>query len=458
MRRSRGARNVRTGRGKVAGSACGRPLSGHNAGMRILLNAGWIGVAWGLLMACGEGGDGLRDARDGRQRPCSTTLSPGDDDQTLLQGALIEAESGDAICLRDGLYKLTGQLSLDVDDVIVRGEPDTVLDFSGQTTGANGIEVTSDAVTLENLRIENTQGDGIRATAVSDLVVRRVRVEWTGGPSPDNGGYGIYPVSSTGVLIEDSYASGAADTGIYVGQSSQIVIRNNEVTQNVAGIEIENSTDAEVYGNHAYDNTGGILLFNLPGLPVKDGKRANVHDNTVERNNHENFAESGNIVAMVPPGTGMFILASDDNEVHDNTIAENQSSGLAILSWYVAQRDEDALMDPEYDWFPERNYVHENSFSNNGTQPNASAALIAAAAGETTLADMVWDGIVDSAKLDGPASEGLVPPVPLRNCFLRNGDATFKALDLEHDGAGKSSDVETYACQRPALEPIVLQE
>jgi parallel beta-helix repeat protein len=390
------------------------------------------------------------------QRTCSVTLSPGDDDQTLLQSALIEAESGDAICLTDGRYQLTGQLSLDVDDVTVRGERDTVLDFTGQTTGANGIEVTSDAVTLQDLRIENTQGDGVRATSVRDLVVRRVRVQWTAGPSPDNGGYGIYPVSSTGVLIEDCYASGAADTGIYVGQSSRIVIRDNEVTQNVAGIELENSTDAEVYGNHAHDNTGGILLFNLPGLPVKDGKRARVYDNTIERNNHANFAESGNIVAMVPPGTGMFILASDDNEVHDNTIVENQSSGVAVLSWYVAQRDEDARMDPEYDSFPERNYVHDNRFVNNGAQPQASAALIAALAGEITLADMVWDGIVDSAKLDGPASEGLVPPTSLRNCFLRNGDATFKALDLEHNGAAKSSDVETYACQRPALEPIML--
>jgi parallel beta-helix repeat protein len=283
-----------------------------------------------------------------------------------------------------------------------------------------------------------------------------VHVEWTHGPSPDNGGYGIYPVSSTGVLIEDSFASGAADTGIYVGQSSRIVIRNNEVTQNVAGIEIENSTDAEVYGNHVHDNTGGILLFNLPGLPVKDGKRAQVHDNTIEGNNHENFAESGNIVAMVPPGTGMFILASDDNEVHNNTIGDNQSSGIAILSWYVAQRDEDARMDPEYDWFPERNYVHDNQFANNGAQPQASAVVIAGLAGETTLADMVWDGIVDNAKLEGPADEGAVPPETLRNCFRSNGEATFKALDLDHNGAGKSSDVEPYACERPALESIML--
>lgn len=413
-------------------------------------------IAGCALLACGEDSDKTEDAPSpASERACSVTLAPGEDDQTTLQGAFIEASSGDTICLEGGRYRLSGQLSLSVDDVVVRGAQDTVLDFTDQTTGANGIEITSDRVTLQGVRIENTRGDGVRATNVRDLVVRGVHVEWTGGPSPDNGGYGIYPVSSTGVLVEDCYAAGASDTGIYVGQSSQIVIRNNEVTQNVAGIEIENSTDAEVYGNRAHDNTGGILLFNLPGLPVKDGKRAHVHDNIIEDNNHENFAEEGNIVAVVPPGTGMFILASDENEVNDNSIRNNQSAGVAIISWNVAQRDAEGHMDPEYDWFPERNHVHDNRFENNGNEIQGSALLLGALVGETTLADMVWDGIIDAAKLDGATPDGIVPPDALRNCFRNNGAATFKVLDLEHNGANKSTDVEPFACERPPLPAVM---
>jgi parallel beta-helix repeat protein len=428
-----------------------------------------IGTFWCLtLVACGDddASPGKDDDRsdagpDTGNAPCTLELRPGDDDRTTLQGALIDAASGDTICLAKGRYKVDGQLSLDVDRVTVRGEEGTVLDFSEQTTGANGFEITANQATLEHVRIENPKGDGLRATNVEDLVVRDVHVEWTAGPSKDNGGYGIYPVTSTGVLIEDCYASGAADTGIYVGQSSQIVVRNNEVTQNVAGIEIENSTDAEVYGNHAHGNSAGILLFNLPGLPIKDGKRASVHDNVVVENNHENFAEAGNIVAGVPAGTGMFILASDENEVRDNEIRGNQSGGISVVSWYAVLRDEEGMMDPDYDWFPERNYVHGNALADNGYEPLGSAMLIASIVGEKTLTDMVWDGIIDSDKLDAGAGvsgevDGLVPPEALRNCFNDNGTATFMNIDLEHNGAGKSSDIGPYACERAALPAIKL--
>lgn len=37
----------------------------------------------------------------------------------------------------------------------------------------------------------------------------------------------------------------------------------------MAGIEIENSLNAEVYENEATENTGGILVFDLPDLILK---------------------------------------------------------------------------------------------------------------------------------------------------------------------------------------------
>ncbi|MET0385624.1 MAG: parallel beta-helix domain-containing protein, partial [Polyangiales bacterium] len=238
--------------------------------------------------------------------PCVVTIWPGDDDQSAIQGALLDAVSGDTVCLGAGTFKLEGQLSLATENVTllgVSGDAGSVLDFSEQTSGANGILLSADHDTVEALRILNPKGDGVRATAVDYPTFRNVHVEWTEGPSETNGGYGLYPVESSHVLIEHSFVSGASDAGIYVGQSRDIVVRDNEVTGNVAGIEIENSTDAEVYGNHAHGNTGGILVFNLPGLAVKDGKRANVHDNEIEDNNLANFAAEGNIVHDLPAGT-----------------------------------------------------------------------------------------------------------------------------------------------------------
>src|SRR4029434_3597221 len=92
-------------------------------------------------------------------------------------------------------------------------------------------------------------------------------------------------------------AMSASDAGIYVGQSTQIVVRDNRAELNVAGIEIENSTHADVYRNTVTNNTGGILVFNLPGLPVKDGRQTRVYSNHIHDNNTDNFAPKGNIVA-----------------------------------------------------------------------------------------------------------------------------------------------------------------
>ena len=65
----------------------------------------------------------------------------------------------------------------------------------------------------------------------------------------------------------------------------------------MAGIEIENSTRADVYDNLATDNSGGILVFTMPDLPKKDGRHCRVFRNRVLANNHENFAPKGNTVA-----------------------------------------------------------------------------------------------------------------------------------------------------------------
>src|SRR5215831_19137263 len=155
-----------------------------------------------------DGGSAASDGPQSDASSCSTTVDPGTDggdDRAALQLALLDAQSGDTICFGHGRFHVTGQLSLDVDNVTVRGQADTVLDFTAQTSGANSFEVTANHVTIDTLRIENPHGDGLRATAVDFVTVRNVHVEWTGGPSADNGGYAIYPVTSSHVLIENCF-------------------------------------------------------------------------------------------------------------------------------------------------------------------------------------------------------------------------------------------------------------
>mgnify|MGYP003327655364 FL=1 len=142
-----------------------------------------------------------------------------------------------------------------------------------------------------------------------------------------------YPVESENVLIDKCVAIGASDAGIYVGQSKNIIVRNSIAQYNVAGIEIENSYYADVYGNLASHNTAGILIFDLPDLPQQGGHHVRVFDNESIDNDTDNFAPEGNIVGEVPRGSGIIVMANSDVEIFGNVISGNGTVNLSIVSY-----------------------------------------------------------------------------------------------------------------------------
>lgn len=317
------------------------------------------------------------------------TVSPGEGAQERLQEALILAEPGDEIVLEAGRYVLTDGLSLDVDGVTVRGQgmDGTVLDFTTQAGSGEGFLVTSDHVTLRDFALENPKGDGIKSKGADNIVYHRIRVTWTNGPSPDNGAYGIYPVESTGVLIDGAKVTGASDAGIYVGQSNRITVRNSIAEANVAGIEIENSRNAMVENNIATRNTGGILVFDLPGLPVKNGGNVIVRRNLVVANDTPNFAPPGNIVAGVRRGTGIMVMANESVFIEGNVIDGNPTSGVMVIAYTQA------FEDPDYNPYARGVVVGRNIYANNGTDPQIDGAEMLLAAFGGALPDVLWDGL-----------------------------------------------------------------
>src|SRR5690606_8334684 len=158
------------------------------------------------------------------------------------------------------------------------GMDKTVLSFRNLKSGGEGVKLVGNNITVEDLTIEDAPGDGIKAQHTDGITFRRINVTWTHGDKSKNGTYAIYPVQCKNVLIDECIASHSKDAGIYVGQSENIVVKNSLAFGNVAGIEIENSDNAEVFGNTARDNSGGILVFNLPGLPKSDGKGTKIYD------------------------------------------------------------------------------------------------------------------------------------------------------------------------------------
>lgn len=371
---------------------------------------------------------------------CDLFVAPSADDQTAVQEALIDIMTGQTLCLGTGTFTFTRQLSLDADGVTVRGEGGdaTILDFSGQLSGANGLIITGNDVTIADLQVLDTPGDGIRADKVDNITFDGVQVIWPDAESTDNGAYGLYPVQCTGVTIRNSLIQGSRDAGVYVGQSTQILVENNEARGNVAGIEIENSTDAIVRGNYAHDNTAGILVFNLPGLDVGDGQRTNVYDNVIENNNTPNFGEAGTVVALVPPGIGVLLLAADRNEVANNEIRGNDSVGIALIA-YV-----DDLFappeDPSFDIYAEGNFVHDNVLENNGANPADLILLVTESAMPGPA--IMFDGCFDEAKDNADGS--------LSNCVMNNGDGSFMAVNLCNQGM-LETDATNYTCEHEPL-------
>lgn len=316
-------------------------------------------------------------------------VMPGPDANERLIETLILAEPGDTVTIAAGRYDLVDGLSLDVDEVTVRGEgaDRTVLSFKGQAGAGEGLLVTSDRVVLEDFAVEDTKGDGVKSKGSDQITFRNLRVEWTGGPKAENGAYGVYPVSSRNVLIEGVTVRGASDAGIYVGQSEDIIVRNSVAEYNVAGIEIENSYRADVYGNTARHNTGGILIFDLPNLPVQGGHDIRVFDNDVMDNDTPNFAPEGNIVGIVPKGMGVMVMANRNVHVFGNRFDRNGTAHVLIAA-YPNDYEDDAYM-----FVPRGVYVHGNTYGEGGGEPDGEVGKIISDVSGTPVPDIVWDGV-----------------------------------------------------------------
>ena len=346
-----------------------------------------------------------------------------------FQLKLILAEPGDTIKLESGLFPILGTLSMEgKEDIVIRGAGmnGTILSFAGQVEGAQGLSITNCTnITLEDFTVQDAKGDAIKCQYVNGITFRRVKAQWLGGPKPTNGAYGLYPVQCENVLIEHCVAIAASDAGLYVGQSKDIIVRFSEAFDNVAGIEIENSTRADVYGNNVHGNTGGILVFDLPDLAVKEGKQVRIFDNIIKDNNIDNFAPEGNIVGKVPSGTGIMVMATEQVEVFDNTIINNKTAGTAVVSYYITEEE---TKDSQYNPYTSAIYIHHNIYRRAPQIPTLDhdIGLLLFVHFFRDVPDIIYDGMPDPRYV---GDNGLIPD-SRRLCIADNHEAGYLNLDI----------------------------
>lgn len=376
-----------------------------------------------------------------------------------LSAQLMLAKDSSTIELEEGHFIFKNSLILEgKKNITIKGKgiDKTVLSFKIQESGAEGLRVANcENIVLEGFSIEDAAGDNIKVTDTDGITFRNLKSAWTGPVTEENGAYGLYPVLCKDVIVENCEVIGASDAGIYVGQSTNVSIKNNVVYWNVAGIESENSENVIIEGNEAYENTGGILIFDLPGLTMY-GKNIKAYNNNVHDNNLRNFAPPGNIVGVVPPGTGFLILATRDVDIYDNIVKDNKTIGAGIVSYDLVANirggssseenrttgaqgvNQNYRKDVNYDPYPGNVTIHDNQFSNSHLIPDTNNEI-----GKLFLykfwfssPQIAWDGILaPDYKLD----EQTINP-EYRICVEESEKTKVAMLDAANNFENLSTD------------------
>lgn len=366
-------------------------------------------------------------------------IAPSANDHEALQTAFIEAKSGAVIGLEPGTYRFTRELNLsNAADVTLRGMGATrdqvILDFADQTDGDDGLTVTASGFTIENMWIKNSPGNGVVAHA-EDSTFRNLKVSWDAGSVTDNGFYAVYPNDCKRTVIENVEITGASDAGIYVGSCEYAIVRNSKVYANVAGIEIENTLHADVYGNEVYDNTVGVAALLLPNQKLKDNAWVLIRDNDIRDNNRPNFATPGTVIASAPVGVGVLIVAGHEIEVRDNEIIDHDNTAVLVVSYRIFEILTGTMLDdPAMDPYVRNVYVHSNTLERNGSAPKGALSII----GQPTLENVLWDGILK----DGVSDPGIC---------LGASPTSFRNFNASADFQNQSTDTSTHSCTRAAL-------
>ena len=345
---------------------------------RMKKNAGWIIIVLLFVSTFFLNSCNRPETAEAKEFTTLLEFAPGD--EAKIVEAFLSLKDSSEIHLKEGLYKFDNLSLAQLKHIQIRGDgPDkTILDFSAQSQGGEGIRVTDTKFfTIRDLTIRDSKGDLLKISKSDHVDILNLHATWKQSDST-SGGYAIYPVMCHQVLIDSCYAEGSSDAGIYVGQTDSAVVRNCKAFRNVAGCEIENTSHARVYDNEFHGNTAGFLVFDLPGLSKKGGFVKAYHNN-IHDNNLKNFAKAGSFgtywgVGNAAPGSGVIVLSASNVEIFENQINNNNSSAIALASGLSV--DDKAMEKINENYFPISSniYIHDNTMSMGSSFPEPAYA------------------------------------------------------------------------------------
>lgn len=264
-----------------------------------------------------------------------------------ISDAVEAADEGDTVLVAAGVYRET--VAIDTPGVTLRGEARNQVIIDGEVLRGNGIVVSAARVTVQNLTVRNATQNGVLVTGMRDddgapvgghdgyrpleagdfPLLDGFRVDHV--TASNNGLYGIYAFNAAHGVISDSYASGGADSGIYVGQCDQCdtVVSGNVAERNAVGFEIANAGgDLLVVGNRFSGNRVGVTVASDYQEAFVPQTAATIAGNVIAANAQPDTPEQ----AEGGYGIGIGIAGGTENVVRANLIAANPSAGLVLTS------------------------------------------------------------------------------------------------------------------------------
>jgi len=327
---------------------------------------------------------------------------------TAIQDAVDAALPGDWVLIDAGTYHEA--VTITTPGLHVRGVDRNSVVIDGQHVVGDGILVSAvDNVTIENLTVRDFDRPSLDGEDGN-------QIWWNGGDGSGKiglhgwsgsylttfstgllSGYGIFISNSVSGSLDQVYASGFNDSGLYLGacRDCQATISHALVENNALGYSGTNSGGHIVIEDSTFQNNsngvGPNSLNNDDQPPPQDGAcnsgdnssmtptissttidRCTVFKNNVVANNANFTTPANSTAASVPWGNGFVLIGTYGDLIDSNMITGNPSTGVLGFE----NPDPFPVTDATVFFQLAGNKIANNAFSGNATNPDPNAADI----------------------------------------------------------------------------------